>query len=41
MASVHVIKNGAEIDMKHVGTTGAHRNDGNMLWLDGMATKPR
>lgn len=41
MALVHVIKKGAEIDAKHVGTTGTHRDDSNMLWLDGMATKPR
>lgn len=40
MAMVHVIKKGPEIDMKHVGTTGVHRDDTNMLWLDGAATKP-
>jgi hypothetical protein len=41
MALVHVIKKGPEIDMKHVGTTGVHRDESNMLWLDGMASKPR
>ena len=40
MALVHVIKKGPEIDMKHVGTTGVHRDESNMLWLDGVATKP-
>lgn len=40
MAIVHVIKHGPEIDMKHVGTTGAHRDESNMLWLDGIASKP-
>lgn len=41
MALVHVIKNGPQIDQKHVGTTGVHRDDSDMLWLDGMATKPK
>jgi hypothetical protein len=41
MALVHVIKKGPEIDMKHVGTAGVHRDESNMLWLDGAATKPR
>ena len=41
MALVHVIRTGPEIDMKHVGTTGVHRDESNMLWLDGAATKPR
>jgi len=40
MALVHVIKNGATISTKHVGTTGAHRDDSDELWLDGKATKP-
>ncbi|MCQ1995855.1 DUF4287 domain-containing protein [Arthrobacter sp. zg-Y1171] len=40
MALVHVIKNGPQIDQKHVGTTGAHRDDSDTLWLDGRATKP-
>lgn len=41
MALVHVIKHGPKIDAKHVGSTGAHRDDSDMLWLDGIATKPR
>ena len=40
MALVHVIRNGPQIDMKHVGTTGVHRDVTNMLWLDGMTTRP-
>jgi hypothetical protein len=40
MALVHVIKKGPEIDAKFVGTTGAHRDESNLLWLDGKATKP-
>ncbi|MBF0680262.1 MAG: DUF4287 domain-containing protein [Devosia sp.] len=40
MAMVHVIKKGPEIDIKHVGTSGVHRDESNMLWLDGIATKP-
>ncbi|MCC3290804.1 MULTISPECIES: DUF4287 domain-containing protein [unclassified Arthrobacter] len=40
MALVHVIKNGASIDQKHVGTTGTHRDNSDTLWLDGKATKP-
>ncbi|MBT2499109.1 DUF4287 domain-containing protein [Agromyces sp. ISL-38] len=40
MALVHVIKKGAQIDAKHVGTDGVHRDDSEMLWLDGKATKP-
>lgn len=35
MALVHVIKHGATIDDKHVGTAGAHRDDSNTLNLDG------
>lgn len=41
MALVHVIKKGPEIDMKHVGTTGVHRDETNMLRLDGVASKPQ
>ena len=41
MALVHLIKRGPEIDLKHVGTSGVHRDETNMLWLDGVATKPR
>lgn len=40
MALVHVIKHGPKIDAKHVGSTGAHRDDSDTLWLDGIATKP-
>ena len=37
MALVQVIRNGAEIGDKHVGTTGAHRDESNTLRLDGVA----
>ena len=40
MALVHVIKKGPQIDAKHVGSTGAHRDESDTLWLDGKATKP-
>jgi hypothetical protein len=40
MALVHVIKNGPKISMKHVGTTGSHRDETDTLWLDGKATRP-
>ncbi|MFL1380400.1 DUF4287 domain-containing protein [Nocardiopsis protaetiae] len=40
MALVHVIKKGPEIDTKHVGTTGSHRDESATLWLDGKATRP-
>jgi hypothetical protein len=40
MALVHVIKNGATISGKHVGTTGSHRDESTTLWLDGVATRP-
>ena len=40
MAIVHVIKNGAQINSKHVGTEGTHRDESETLWLDGKATKP-
>ena len=35
MALVHVIKNGSKISTKHVGTTGAHRDESAELKLDG------
>ena len=41
MALVHVIKKGPEIDPKHVGTTGTHRDESALLWLDGKATRPQ
>lgn len=40
MALVHVVKNGAQISEKHVGTDGVHRDESSTLWLDGKATKP-
>ena len=40
MAIVHVIKKGPQIDSKHVGSDGVHRDESDMLWLDGKATKP-
>ena len=39
MALVHVIKNGPRISDKHVGTTGVHRDESNMLRLDGKAQR--
>ena len=41
MALVHVIKKGPQIDSKHVGSDGTHRDPSDMLWLDGKATNPR
>lgn len=40
MALVHVIKKGPQIDAKHVGTEGSHRDASDTLWLDGKASKP-
>lgn len=40
MALVHVIEKGPQIDAKHVGSTGTHRDESAMVWLDGKATKP-
>ncbi|MFJ4170645.1 DUF4287 domain-containing protein [Paenarthrobacter sp. NPDC089714] len=40
MALVHVIKKGPQIDSKHVGTDGVHRDESDTLWLDGKASKP-
>ncbi len=40
MALVHVIRNGATIDPKHVGSAGVHRDPSDTLWLDGKATNP-
>lgn len=39
MALVHIIRNGTAISDKHVGTTGAHRDDTNELRLDGIANR--
>ena len=41
MALVHVIRNGAKIDAKHVGTTGSHRDESDMIWLDGKRNRPQ
>lgn len=35
MALVHVIKHGAKISDKHVGTSGSHSDESNTLRLDG------
>jgi hypothetical protein len=40
MALVHVIKKGPDIGTSDVGTTGAHSDESESLWLDGRATKP-
>ena len=40
MALVHVIQKGPQISQKHVGSTGSHRDDSDMLWLDGKGNKP-
>ena len=39
MAFFSVLKNGATISDKHVGTTGAHRDDSTELRLDGIAAR--
>jgi hypothetical protein len=39
MALVHVIKNGAAISDKHVGTTGGHRDESDTLHLDGLQNR--
>ncbi len=39
MALVHVIKNGAKIDTRHVGTTGVHRDESDTLHLDGKSKR--
>ena len=41
MAMVHVIQKGPEIDARHVGSAGTHRDETALLWLDGAATRPR
>ncbi|MFS0718321.1 DUF4287 domain-containing protein [Arthrobacter sp. 1P04PC] len=41
MALVHVFKHGPGISAKHVGTTGAHSDATDTLWLDGKDSKPR
>jgi hypothetical protein len=39
MALVHVVRNGATIGDKHVGTTGVHRDESTELRLDGIANR--
>ena len=39
MAFVHVVKNGAQISERHVGSTGAHRDESDTLRLDGIAAR--
>jgi len=41
MALVHVIKNGARIDAKHVKSGGTRSDPSDVLWLDGKATNPQ
>ncbi|MHA7264672.1 DUF4287 domain-containing protein [Arthrobacter sp. TMN-37] len=40
MALVHIIKKGARINAKHVGTAGSHRDESETLWLDGKESRP-
>ncbi|MFF0309714.1 DUF4287 domain-containing protein [Streptosporangium sp. NPDC004379] len=40
MALVHVIKKGPQIDAKHVGSSGSHRDESDVLWLDGKNNRP-
>ena len=39
MAFFHVLKNGAVITEKHVGSAGAHRDESTLLRLDGKALR--
>jgi hypothetical protein len=39
MALVHVAKNGPQVSDKHVGSSGSHRDESNMLRLDGKARR--
>lgn len=41
MALVYVIKNGPQIDARHVNSGRAHSDPSDMLWLDGKATNPQ
>jgi Domain of unknown function (DUF4287) len=41
MALVHVIKNGAGISERHVGSDGTHRDESTTLRLDGIARRDR
>jgi hypothetical protein len=38
-AMSHVVRNGAQIGDKHVGTTGSHRDESDVLRLDGIAAR--
>lgn len=40
MALVHVITKGPQISDKHVGSSGAHADSSDTLWLDGAASNP-
>lgn len=40
MAIVHIIKNGAEISDKHVGTSGPHGDESTTLKLGGRDARP-
>ena len=40
MAMVHVVTKGPQISSKHVGSSGAHRDESDTLWLDGRASRP-
>ncbi|KGJ71708.1 valyl-tRNA synthetase [Cryobacterium roopkundense] len=40
MALVHVIKKGATIDAKHVGSGTTHSDTSDSLWLDGKHNRP-
>lgn len=39
MALVHVIKHGAQISDKHVGSSGVHRDDSKTLRLEGRGSE--
>jgi hypothetical protein len=39
MALVHVIKHGAQISDKHVGSSGSHRDETDTLRLDGTTNR--
>ena len=41
MALYHVLKNGPQISDKHVGTAGSHRDESDVLRLDGLANRDR
>lgn len=41
MAVVYIIKNGAQIGDKHVGSTGVHKDESNTLKLDGVKKKKK